>query len=454
MDTSRFRNIFRLFDEDADYTDSTTFQEELNRQCNLILVPAAIVAIFSWLPYIPLDRDLYGGIIIIVFFRLGFALTGVLSLILHFTPLFREKNYWLLFSLIYYMELASPVIAGLVRADAAYMGGYAMLILAIPLMPFRKKHSFIMMASSLFLFMVIIIVLNTKFSLPVTSYGLYNVVTASTASFIGILVLDNIRKVSYEKNRLDYIANMQLKVATMEIYQINEELKKTNLLKSKLLELAANDLQKPLQDIMECAQSLQGEIKADRSPGKELEAIYKSSGNMIKLITKLLKSLSIESGKLVLNKTHIDAGKLAESVIDAAKPYLEKKKQPLFFKVEGECLVDGDELLLQEILENLLSNASKFSPPGRSIWIGIDRHDAVVTFKVRDEGPGLNEEDKEKLFNRFQKLSAKPTAGESSTGLGLAITHDLVAMHNGRIWVESEPGRGCTFIVEIPKAGA
>lgn len=454
MDTARIKNIFRLFDEDIDYIYLTTFQAELNRQCNLILVPAAIVAIFSWLPYIPLDRSLYRGIIIIVFFRLGFALTGIISLILHFTPLFKDKNYWLLFSLIYYMELASPIIAGLVRADAAYMGGYAMLILVIPLMPFKKIHSFIMLASSLFLFMVIGKILNIEFTLSATSYGLYNVAAASIASLIGILVLDNIRKVSYEKNRLNYITNMKLKVATMEIYQINEELKKTNLLKSKLLEIAAIDLKNPLQDIMACAQTLQGEIKEDQASVRELDAIYKSTDNMIKLITKLLQSLSIESGKLVLNKIHVDAGKLAESVIDAAKPYLDKKEQTLFFKVNGKCLLNGDEMLLQEILENLLSNASKFSPPGKSIWISIDQHDAVVIFKVRDEGPGLNKEDKEKLFTRFQRLSAKPTSGESSTGLGLAITHDLVEMHNGKIWVESEAGRGCTFIVEIPKAGA
>lgn len=454
MDTTKIKNIFKLFDEDVDYHYLSTFQEELNRQCNLILVPTAVVALISWLPYIFLDKSLYGGMPVLIVLRSGWTLAGIVSLILHLSPRFKGKNYWLLFSLVCYLEVASAIIAGAVKADPAYMGGYAMLILVIPLMPFKIIHSITMLSTSLFIFIITGAISRINFDLMDEQYGLYNLVAAAIASTIGIFVLDNIRKVGYDKNKMNYLTNMELKVATMEIFQINEELKKADTLKSKLLEIAASDLKKPLQNIMECTQILRDEVKEDESSTRKLHAVYRSTENMLNLITKLLKSLSIDRGKLVLKKSDVDIGELIESVIEANKPISDKKNQKIFFTVEKKCMVNGDEMLLKEIFENLLGNAVKFSYPGKSIWLNVSRHGPGVTVKVRDEGPGLNEDDKKKLFVRFQKLSAKPTAGESSTGLGLAITKDLAEMHDGKIRVESEPGRGCTFIIDFPKAAA
>jgi len=453
METSKIKNIFKLFDADVDYHFLTTFRTELNRQCNLILIPAAIVAIFSWLPYIHLDKSLFSEIKVIILFRWGFTLAGIVALVLHFTPFFKKKGYWLLFFLICYLQVASAVIAGLVKADSAYMTGYAMLILVIPLMPFNVNHSIMMMSSSVILFILTGFFSKVHFDSWGKVYGLNNLIVAALASVIGIFALDNIRKVSHEKNKLNYVTNMRLKVATMEIFQINEELKKANTLKSKLLEIAAHDLRNPLQGIIECTRIIEGEIKEDQLSVQKLRVINRSSEKMLQLITKLLKSLSIESGKLVLNKIDLDIGKLAESVINESKPSFEKKNQKILFTAEEKCMVNGDEMLLKEVFENLLSNAVKFSFPGKSIWVNVGRHGSFITFKVRDEGPGLKEEDKEKLFGRFQKLSAKPTGGESSTGLGLAIARDLIEMHGGKIRAESDHGQGTTFIVRLPKAG-
>lgn len=454
MDTVKIKNIFKLFDEDVDYHFLTTFQEELNRQCNLILVPTAIVALISWLPYIFLDKNLYAGMPVIIVLRSGWTLAGIISLILHFSSRFKDKNYWLLFSLVCYLEVASAVIAGLVNADPAYMGGYAMLILIIPLMPFKIIHSISLLSTTLFIFIITGAFSKINFDTWAKQYGLYNLLAATVASSIGIFVLDNIRKVGYEKNKLNYLTNMELKVATMEIFQINEELKKADTLKNKLLEIAANDLQEPLQNIMECTQILREEVKEDESSTRKLNVVYRSTENMLNLIIKLLKSLSIDRGKLILKKSNVDVGELIESVMEAHKPISDKKHQKIFFTGEEPSIVNGDEMLLKEIFENLLSNAVKFSYPGKSIRINVSRHGSWVTIKIRDEGPGLNKDDKKKLFTRFQKLSAKPTAGESSTGLGLAITKDLVEMHEGKIRVESEAGRGCTFIIDLPNAAA
>ena len=89
------------------------------------------------------------------------------------------------------------------------------------------------------------------------------------------------------------------------------------------------------------------------------------------------------------------------------------------------------------------------SPLGKTIWVTVKREGPVVHLKVRDEGPGLTEDDKQKLFGKFQRLSALPTNNESSTGLGLSIVKQIVEMHGGRVWAESETGQGSTFILEL-----
>ena len=128
----------------------------------------------------------------------------------------------------------------------------------------------------------------------------------------------------------------------------------------------------------------------------------------------------------------------------------QKKNQLLHAEVEKNCLVYGDQQLLRQIANHLISNAIKFSSPGKSIWVALGQQEDSVVLKVRDEGPGIHEDEKDKLFTKFQRLSTRPTAGEISTGLGLAITRDLVELHNGSITVQSEPEIGSTFIVNLP----
>jgi signal transduction histidine kinase len=101
------------------------------------------------------------------------------------------------------------------------------------------------------------------------------------------------------------------------------------------------------------------------------------------------------------------------------------------------------------VLDNLISNAIKYSPPGREVFVRVSRSTASARIEVQDQGPGLTAEDQRKLFGKFARLSARPTGNESSTGLGLAITKRLVDAMGGRIWCESSPGQGATFFVEL-----
>ena len=112
-------------------------------------------------------------------------------------------------------------------------------------------------------------------------------------------------------------------------------------------------------------------------------------------------------------------------------------------------MVNTDLSYIDQVIENLLSNAIKFSKTEKNIYINITSDDTAALCEIRDEGPGLSESDKKKLFKKYQKLSAIPTGNESSTGLGLSIVKKFVDAMNGEIWCESEVGKGTSFFVKF-----
>lgn len=429
MIVTRIRDSFK-------FEHAETFNEELNRQCGVIVIPGSIVAIFSWIIFIPLDRYLYPGLPIIIYFRLGLFVVGFLALGLYFTSYFRPKGYLLLSLIDYYLLYATAIILGIVAADPVYMGGFCIVILVIAFAPFRVRHAYFLLLSSLLVFVVVGIFWGMKFKKPNELYGLYNLLIAVSITVLGTLVFDRLRKNSYENNVL--------------IKKTNVELQKANKTKSELLQIAAHDLKDPLQVIIGYTDMLQMKFHGDPFAKDKLDKIYRSTDHMIKLITGLLEIASIESGKLVLNETEIDLKQLAYEVIGNNQPASEKKNQEIVCEAGNGCIITGDKMLVQQVLENLVGNAVKFSPQRKTIWVTVARLDSMALFKVRDEGPGLTEEDKKKLFGKFQRLSAKPTGKESSTGLGLALARELVVLHGGTIRVESEYGKGCEFIVELP----
>jgi signal transduction histidine kinase len=125
----------------------------------------------------------------------------------------------------------------------------------------------------------------------------------------------------------------------------------------------------------------------------------------------------------------------------------------------NEVCVLADKQSLRQIFDNLLSNAIKYSPHWKPIYVRVfavanedttREHSNCVRVEIQDEGPGISEDDKKKLFGKFVRLTAQPTGGEHSTGLGLSIVKKLVELNNGNVWCESTLGLGTTFIVELP----
>ncbi len=237
-----------------------------------------------------------------------------------------------------------------------------------------------------------------------------------------------------------------------EMLQVtNVELREASELKSQLLRIAAHDLKNPLNNIREFANLIREEIDTESEVGEMLGLIQSSSNKMLELISQILESEALESGQLEVNRTRVDLGQLAQYVVEENVRQARRKGQEIIFDVPkaDRMTVMGSEEWLVEAMENLVSNAIKYSPMDEKIWITVRRRADKVEFEVRDHGPGLSEEDQELLFQKFQRLSARPTGGESSTGLGLSIVKQIIEMHEGDVRVESELGAGSAFIIEL-----
>ena len=241
----------------------------------------------------------------------------------------------------------------------------------------------------------------------------------------------------------------QLQQANTDLRQTNAALVEANQWKSELLGIAAHDLRSPLQGIMGYSELLQQLAENQEKIRKQASMIHKASEQMLVMIDDLLESASLDSGRISLRLADIDLGQLAAAVVEAWRGPAARKEQQISLDA-ASCRARTDEGRIREVLENLLSNAVKFSPPGAEISVGVQEHDGRICLEVQDQGPGLSEEDKVKLFTKFTRLSARPTAGESSTGLGLFIVKRIVEILEGRILVVSLPGRGSTFRVELP----
>jgi signal transduction histidine kinase len=174
------------------------------------------------------------------------------------------------------------------------------------------------------------------------------------------------------------------------------------------------------------------------------------------LIQKLLDVTAIESGKFNLRFSEVSLGEILLHVETKYQELAVAKGQAIVLDFGGrDVLVWADREYLQEVLDNLLSNALKFMAPGppvRQVSLKLKQDGAFGMVEIQDQGPGFSEEDRNKAFERFSKLSARPTGGESSTGLGLSIVRRLVEAMHGHVELQSQLGRGSVFTLTFPLA--
>ncbi|HMW31839.1 MAG TPA: two-component regulator propeller domain-containing protein [bacterium] len=239
--------------------------------------------------------------------------------------------------------------------------------------------------------------------------------------------------------------------ARIEAERQREEALRANELKTQFLGMASHDLKNPLAAIISYTDLIIEAYDDKAQSMRDLGYIRKAAHRMLHLINGLLNTVSLESGKVVLQKEKLDVSDLAEQVLFSNQQMLERKRQHVQVQTVPGLYVNADRDRLYEALDNLISNAIKYSDYDKTIRVDLGMNELKIIIRITDEGPGMTTDDMKKLFGKFQRLSAKPTGGETSTGLGLSIVKQIVEMHEGQVWAESESGKGSTFVVELPR---
>jgi signal transduction histidine kinase len=235
------------------------------------------------------------------------------------------------------------------------------------------------------------------------------------------------------------------------IQQQNARLERFNELKNLFLGIAAHELRNPI-GLIQLNAELLGDPETPLSPDerqRSLADIQRLTRHALSLLSDWLDVATIEAGELKLKLVPIEVGGFVREVVEQYSPLASNKGTTLFAETETG-LVMADPLRLRQILENLISNAVKYSPVGSEVRIGARLVPEGWRFWVSDRGPGIKVEERERLFSDFGRLSSQPTGGEKSVGLGLSIVRRLVAAHGGRVGVESEPGNGSEFWFILP----
>jgi signal transduction histidine kinase len=222
-------------------------------------------------------------------------------------------------------------------------------------------------------------------------------------------------------------------------------------MKDEFLSLAAHDLKTPLTTILASAQILERRISRSNPDAPELRSIVRlnrEAERLRKLVEGLLDASRIEQGRLVTMRETTDVSSLIEGVIDRL---VDDGAHRIITDIQPGLLADCDAIRIEQVVENLIENARKYSPPDSSIDVDLHARHNMIEFCVRDQGIGIDAEDQARVFDRYFRTETAEYRTVQGIGLGLYICKAIVEQHDGTISVESTPGLGSTFRFEIPQ---
>ena len=286
---------------------------------------------------------------------------------------------------------------------------------------------------------------------------------------VGFLFFSSIEPGTYQDVHVDIFQRIARQLAVMvekgrlvselaaqkeAIERQNRELRRLDELKTVFLGVAAHGLRSPLAMIEMAANFL-----LDPNMGATvdeqrhiLQDIWRESRHMLDLIEDLLDVTEVESGRLQLNPQNVVLRDFLSEAVQRHSQLAASKGTRVHLETElaPSDTVMADPRRLRQVIDNLVSNAVKYSPPGSRVRIRAEKIPGKWRISVQDEGPGIGPQDRQRLFQDFARLSSRPTGGEKSTGLGLAIARRMIEAHGGQVGVDSEPGQGATFWFTLP----
>jgi len=235
----------------------------------------------------------------------------------------------------------------------------------------------------------------------------------------------------------------------------NERLREVDGLKDDLIALVSHELRTPLTSIvgyLELVQEEEDELKEEHR--SHLAVVQRNAHRLLGLVSDLLFAAQVQAGRVTLEKDLVSVSELLDEAVAAALPTAADRQIDVTVHARDVAQVIGDRQRLAQVLDNLLSNALKFTPPNGSVVVSMFARETTVLIEVSDTGLGISAADQKKLFTRFFRTDAAMQRAIKGTGLGLSIVKAIVEGHGGEITVESAEGKGSTFRIVLPLAAA
>jgi two-component system phosphate regulon sensor histidine kinase PhoR len=231
------------------------------------------------------------------------------------------------------------------------------------------------------------------------------------------------------------------------------ELRRLQQIRAEFIDNLSHELRTPLSTVSLLAETLARDAERAEVPDRMRERIAKievETGHLVQMVSELLDLARIEGGGQLRLEDDVDLGRLADASAERLRLFAERQGVTIAVDVEpGMPTIRGDEARLGQVFINLVHNAVKFSPEGGEVLVAVRREGDDALASVTDHGMGIPKADRARVFERFYKVDRARVRG-GGTGLGLSIARHVVQGHGGRIWVESELGRGSTFLFELP----
>ena len=256
----------------------------------------------------------------------------------------------------------------------------------------------------------------------------------------------------YRSYRIKRKANQLLAQQKQEIKEQRDKLHELNVTKDKFFSIIAHDLRNPFSALIGFSKIMVTEFENfEKEQIKDfVQSVYESSENTYNLLENLLEWAKTQTGKIQWKPEAFGLQEVTRSAIEILNRNAYNKNIRLQNEIETDTAVLADRNMLHTVIRNLISNAIKFTPEGGDVTIRSKRYNGTIETRISDTGIGIEEKDIIKLFRIDVHFSRSGTANEPGTGLGLILCKEFIEKNNGKIWVESEVGKGTSFIFTLP----
>ena len=304
----------------------------------------------------------------------------------------------------------------------------------------------------------VVVVLKTRRPLVDTDHTLVELFASKlSVAFDNVILYEQLQEAN---TRLEERVNQRTRELTAANRRLAAQwarLQRANAFKREILGTVAHDLRNPLSVIIGRAEMLE-RMLADSNHSvantqAQIKHIHNAADRLTDMVESLITDAMADELNITIRREPVDLATIVKDVAEANQPLAAKKHQLIEVSAPTGKPIECDGDRIREAIDNLISNAIKYSPIGGRIELSLDLQADGAHIRVKDEGPGMSEKDISRLYGRFQRLSAKPTGGESSIGLGLSIVKRIIDLHGGAIGAESAgPGLGTTFTLTLPTA--